>query len=278
MISVDFSAIQCAFVSAQEPGTNFGTSEELRVGLVAPDSWCQSFIQFDLSRLPLEINITNAAVRLYLQSVFGVPTQRIIQVFPVIQSWNENEITFLTRPLFESTPVKEITIFDQVDTYISFDVTTLVKDWHYGKLQNFGIILHSVTPFVTFASSHAANMDKRTRPKLQVEYQPASFDNIVEQDITTTDEIQYTAPQNISGLRQVSYFISNTGANEVAVQLDVSPDGNIFMVDVTPTLIAPGESVVLVPRFFLQYTRLGYQSATPGQPTVIDIWFQGQGR
>ncbi len=270
-------AAQNAYVSRLKWDINFGESTELNVGATVINFY-QTFIMFDISHLPLETKITQALMNLYLLNASQLSVSKVIGAYPVLQPWLENEITYGNQPLYEDNPVAEAVVTNQAGTFISWDITALVKDWHSGALANYGLALVSTDPPVVFASSENISTSLRIQPLLTVEFQPAtySFVSDAERNLATTDEIQFSALYNTSGLNMVSFFVSNTGANDVTVELKVSPDGSVFLVDSLKN-IAPGQSAVLVPQVFTEFARVDYKSTNLGQPSIIDIWFQGQG-
>ncbi|WP_211296356.1 DUF6385 domain-containing protein [Paenibacillus donghaensis] len=67
-------------------------------------------------------------------------------------------------------------------------------------------------------------------------------------------------------------------ANPVNTLVEISADGTNYFVDTTGENPLPAGSVdVIVPSRFLKYTRLAYQSATPGAASTINVIFDAQG-
>lgn len=264
-----------AYVSALEPEKNFGEDSKLLVGRDSTN-WLRSFIQFDLSGMPNNITITEATMKLYLLENSQPTVSKVIDAYAVIQSWQEDEVTFANQPLFEETPYAEVTITNEINTFIAWDISTLLRDWKSGSLANIGIALDSTDPWVGFASSNALVTTLRVKPVLLIEYQPVLFVTEAETGLTTTDQVQYSLARNVSGARQVSFFVNNTGTNQVTVQLELSPEGITYMIESDPIVIPPSRSTILVPRYFTQYARVGYKSTSAGAPSTLNIWFQAQ--
>ena len=273
---LNFQSIEDAYVSRLKADQNFGGSLELLVGTTILDVH-ETFIRFDLSSLPLEINITGATMQLFVLANSQSLLTKHIGVHQVLQSWSEKEITFSNKPLSEVAEATGTTVTNQLETYINWNIVDLVKSWHSGALTNNGVMLSSLNPCMTFASREAISVTRRIKPLLVVEYQPAIFVNETDFELTSTDDFQYTTTRNTSGLKMASFFISNRGNNTATVQLEESPDGIVFLAE-KPQDVASGNQTVLVPQFFTQFARVAYKSTVPDAPTVLDIWFQGQGR
>uniref|UniRef100_UPI001FE67D5B DUF6385 domain-containing protein n=1 Tax=Paenibacillus kobensis TaxID=59841 RepID=UPI001FE67D5B len=77
-----------------------------------------------------------------------------------------------------------------------------------------------------------------------------------------------------------SFFVYNTGpgVNRADARVEISANGSNWYADTTTTTgIAVGSVDVLVPQRFLKYTRLAYRSSLTGNPTTLDVYFNGQG-
>ncbi|OMF84410.1 hypothetical protein BK144_30085 [Paenibacillus sp. FSL R7-0273] len=96
--------------------------------------------------------------------------------------------------------------------------------------------------------------------------------------IPTADAYTPLPANTTSVLGTYSYFVLNTGANPVNTRVEISADGTNYFVDTTGDNPLPAGSVdVIVPARFLKYTRLSYQSATPGAASAINVIFDAQG-
>jgi hypothetical protein len=105
--------------------------------------------------------------------------------------------------------------------------------------------------------------------------------NFMEQEtlgITTADALTSLPAVTTSVLGTYSFFVYNSGTNPVNTQVEVSADGTHYLVDTTGSNpLASGSVDVLVPSRFLKYTRLSYNSATPGSATSINVIVNAQG-
>ncbi|WP_144029059.1 DUF6385 domain-containing protein, partial [Paenibacillus rigui] len=96
--------------------------------------------------------------------------------------------------------------------------------------------------------------------------------------IATSDVLTALPPVTTSVLGPLSFFVFNTGANQVSTQIEISADGTNYYVDTAGNNpISAGSIDVLVPARFLKYTRLAYRSTNAGQTSSINVIMNAQG-
>ena len=104
------------------------------------------FLQFDIRKaLPTAATaqqLSKATLSLYT-SVINVPGP--VQVLAVNGTWNENSLTGLNMPPLANNPDTgrpyATAQAEKLRTWVSFDVTELVRDWIDGTLPNYGLAL-----------------------------------------------------------------------------------------------------------------------------------------
>ncbi len=98
----------------------------------------QGFVKFDLSPLPTEEQIERALLRLWLNHVKKPGTLRLHEI---LADWNEDHIRGPNlppiAPAFKSVAIKK---HDQ-NTFLTIDITAIVKDWLENPSTNFGLAL-----------------------------------------------------------------------------------------------------------------------------------------
>jgi len=106
---------------------------------------------------------------------------------------------------------------------------------------------------------------------------PPRFYNFVEKNLPTCNNEQFSTPMDISNLRVFTFLLINNGNNPVKCQVEMSPDGVIWdSFDEIEYHIPRGARQVIVPQYFLRFTRLKYKNWNQGFNSYITIWFQGQ--
>ena len=93
--------------------------------------------------------------------------------------------------------------------------------------------------------------------------------------ITITDIPAALPFQTTSNKTVYTYSVVNSGPDSISANVEVSPDGSHFVFD-SHQQIDPNETAVLVPNYFLKYTRLSLQTTSTSAITTADVYFQAQ--
>ncbi|ADG05915.1 DUF6385 domain-containing protein [Kyrpidia tusciae] len=93
---------------------------------------------------------------------------------------------------------------------------------------------------------------------------------------TTSDQLTGSNFIELAGLNIYTFVVINAGTAPATVGVQVSPDQGTLIADGLLESVAPQGAVALVPRLFLRYARVVFQSAEPGRPTDVIIVFNGQ--
>src|ERR1700730_11210062 len=127
-----------SFTNSNQPTTNFGTNVSLKIdGTVAK----KTYIRFDLSSLPTGTTgsqISKATLQLFVNTVNNAGT---FDVFRVTSAWNEASITFNNAPSVAATADLSAISAGTTNSFVSLDITPLVKNWVDGVLPNNGVAL-----------------------------------------------------------------------------------------------------------------------------------------
>jgi hypothetical protein len=124
-----------AYVSSGNPALNSGGAAALNVG-----GGNTALIQLDLTSLPASLtpaNIQKAALVIFVNRAF---TAGAVDISPVAGSWSETAVTYAnwpgTRPAVQANvPVRASA------SYVTVDITTLVKQWITDPSSNHGIAI-----------------------------------------------------------------------------------------------------------------------------------------
>lgn len=147
-----------AHVNSARPATNSGTISNLNVG-----AGYISFLQFDLGALPsgtTAAQVSRAFLRLYCNRA-DVPGSISLQ--SINSAWGEYSVTYANAPGL-STATGSFSVAKE-GTYISVDVTAVVRGWITNSASNNGIGLTSTDAAVQFDSKendltgHAPELD-----------------------------------------------------------------------------------------------------------------------
>ncbi|MCR4327291.1 MAG: DNRLRE domain-containing protein [Nanoarchaeota archaeon] len=97
----------------------------------------ESLIQFNVSGVPSNSEIISAKLKVYgwatINSISLIPKMSLVKL---ISPWNENTVTWTTKPSYEVILVKEFT-YEGVLSWYEMDVTSTVQSWINGD-SNYG--------------------------------------------------------------------------------------------------------------------------------------------
>ncbi|MGQ9517837.1 MAG: DNRLRE domain-containing protein, partial [Anaerolineae bacterium] len=173
-----YQGVQDTSPDAWNPNQVHGTGDAL---WLRADNALRVLVAFDLSSIPPYATILQATLSVW--PTYRYPNQpMVITAHRVKTAWEEREATWsLARAGFpwqtpggdyDPTPIAVQTA-SAINTWISFDVTSLVADWVRDPAGNFGIMLLGPgqgSLYYRFASSEYT-VSPAARPKLQIVYQ-----------------------------------------------------------------------------------------------------------
>ena len=152
-----------AQVAAAMPSTNFGAAP-----LMAVSSGSSAFVQFSLSTLPpgtSALDVAKATLVLYASQVNSPGT---LDLATASGAWTESGLTFAGAPAVTAVP-GALAAVAQAGQYVSFDVTTAVRNFINAPSANNGFVLSvdADTPGLSVAfdtkesttSSHPARLE-----------------------------------------------------------------------------------------------------------------------
>ncbi len=151
------------FAYNSTPKTNYGAWPQLVVTQGAT-----SFIQFNLSSLPANANVTKATLRLYVDAV---STAGSFDVYAVDTPWSEGSLNFTNSPTpgLSATGTKATSISNaSANQFVLIDVTTLVQEWLNGTAANNGLALKLTTSAGSFSFDSKESPLTSHEPELEI--------------------------------------------------------------------------------------------------------------
>jgi len=142
----------------------------------------RGLLEFDLSSIPLEAEISTAHLSLYAPDAPSTQFHSgrngaIIQ--RIISNWNESTVTWNTQP--KTTLIHQVSLppsTNPYQDYLNIDVTLLVQDMIDNPTASFGIMLKLQTEKIyrrlSFCSSDYPNPDKHPKLEICYDYHPRS--------------------------------------------------------------------------------------------------------
>ncbi|HYL72832.1 MAG TPA: DNRLRE domain-containing protein [Bryobacteraceae bacterium] len=154
--AADPALVGDVYVSSGSSGSNFNSGVAAQKLIIASGN--TALVQFDLSSYPTSSVVSAAYLRLFQNQVTTAGT---LSFALVTSPWNENSVTYNTRPSDSGSFTTAAT--GAVNTYVLVDVTAQVQNWINTPASNNGLAITGVsTTSVAFdtkentASSHPA--------------------------------------------------------------------------------------------------------------------------
>lgn len=279
MTVLSLPAIQNTFISKLCPKRCYGQSPVLLTGKSPmQNSICRSLLKFDISSIPNSAKINSSFLKLYLYRNDAPSTKKPASLHNLLAPFDENSVNYSNQPRFQQTPSAVISISDQLNTFLYWDITELVTDWHEKKIPNYGLVLtglESCYSLVGYLSSYS--MDCLLHPALLVDYSTDA--NIIQYSpevVTSSDTWSYTKSLPLGGGVGTFGIQNNCTCNSAYVKLQISPDG-VNWIDDFPTYMsitefAPGDNAVLTTSGHMAYVRAAYKSVKSGEPAKLTIY------
>jgi hypothetical protein len=126
---LNLNPVEDAYVNSDHPDSNSGDSSYLYARFwdydYTPDVRRNSYLKFNLSVVPTDVNIVYAKLELYCWNAWS-PTPNVGVHYCADSSWNETDITWNNAPSFSSEPTCVVSVLDDGQWY-AWDIDEDVK-------------------------------------------------------------------------------------------------------------------------------------------------------
>lgn len=275
---LSLSPVQDAYISEYYPATNFGGSDALFVGLYQGiNDRYRSLIQFDVSSIPASSSINSAKLRMYIYRNDVPAITKSVKVYRNLSSFSESTVTYNNRPPVSTAPDDVLNVTNEINTYLEWDITNLVKGWIDNTIVNYGvtvICLETTLSLIGFRSKECAN--PANRPQLVIDYIMEKTIVYPPEYVMTTDNYTGSTPL-ILGPRTATFGVRNIGgANNAYVIVQLSADGIDWIDNILPFIsvpvFGPGDHLIMNTDGHMPYARVAFKSYTPGQSANLVIY------
>lgn len=162
---------QDSYVFKGNPDTNFNSSELIIGNGFGLNDVLWSFLQFDLSTVPVNATIVSADLKLFQYESVNIEGL-FIGVHKVNGPWSENSLTWNNQPSYDTAPEDTILRNPSENIWISWDITSLMQGWVDGSIANYGMVLKDEVKVIASIGCYASeyDSDNTLRPKLEIIY------------------------------------------------------------------------------------------------------------
>ncbi|RYD03044.1 hypothetical protein N752_21780 [Desulforamulus aquiferis] len=247
------------YVTSRKPFFISCNSSTLPVGSLCASKFI-SYLYFDLSSLPSDLIIKSALLTLYFKAhpYKGIPPNTII-IHPLKNAFEDCETFFIDRPRnFAET--KLIANYISESPKFEVTITEIFNRWYSQTLPNHGLSLSTSDLFNSgYLKFHSSNIiDISQQPTLTIETSVSKECDIVntEEDLEVLSMNSYSSTREVWCFSVFSFIVKNTGINQILLTIQDSADGLDFIDEGPERSLLPGQSVILVNRFFARYARL----------------------
>ncbi|MGE5398617.1 MAG: DNRLRE domain-containing protein [Chitinophagales bacterium] len=247
----------------------------------------RSILGFNLDSLPDSSTITDAKLKLFIYRNDAPALSRAISIYQALSQVPQNIVTYANQPLTPGTPEVNVTVTDQINTYLEFDVKDLVNGWYTGSIPNCGIVVESLetsNAMVGFRNKYYDHSN--CWPLLEVDYVKGLNVEYPVENVVTTENWVGSNPIPL-GPRIAAITVVNTGPTyDAAVELEISPDGvtwawapfmltsGVFILTPLPATGYVGDSAMVfnTTGYTGAYARISYVRRTGHEPTTLSIY------
>lgn len=278
MATVTFTPVQDAYISEFFSTQNFGGVNALFVGLYqGVNDIYRSLLKFDISSIPANSTIISAKLRLYIFRNDFPLLSKPIQIYRLLSSFDEFTVTFANQPPIPVASDATLTITNELNTYLEWDMTNLASGWYNGSIVNNGIMiegLESTSSIVGFRSKEY--IDSSTWPQLEIVYTKGVLTEYPVENVATSDSFAGSTAIPL-GTGAATFGIVNTGTiNSALVKVQLSPDGVNWIDDlplaVTLPSLVPGATQIINTQGNMDYARVAFKNAAPLLSTTLSIY------
>lgn len=168
-VAGNYQGTQDTYLDAWAPTTNHSADREL---VIRSGDVRSTLIRFDLSEIPSQATITEAALRFYLLGSSN-DSQLPVEAYRLLQPWDASQPPSWANNILaarEASPSARA-ILSGKDVWTSFNVTALTQEWVAQPASNLGAILRGVSSVaVEYHMASSEYIPAELRPELVFSY------------------------------------------------------------------------------------------------------------
>ncbi|MEW9125076.1 MAG: DNRLRE domain-containing protein, partial [Thermotaleaceae bacterium] len=122
---------------------NYGDYYGLFIGKYRSDSIYSSLMQFELPPLRMQGMIHKAELLLYIFRNDEPAAYKEFEIYRITENFDETKVSYENKPHFDNKVYSSFSIQNEINTYISIDITKLFSDWYCEKYPNKGLMIRA---------------------------------------------------------------------------------------------------------------------------------------
>lgn len=242
MSTLVLSPVADTYIQQRQPSTNLVKRNRLVVGAERqPKNVYRSLLTFELSQLPPDCEIVDAALKLFVERA-TLSSCISVEAYGITPDYDATAVTWDTAPQATVSPAAFTVNYCQARQFIEADVSELVRNRRTdGDSALLGILLTEAdgdAGSVVFAAG--SDRDARYRPSLIIQYACGDSEAHAAQLATSQAEADAAAPQAYGGLyhdAEERIMIPENGVQPVALgetmpHRSMTPGANSLTADV----------------------------------------------
>ncbi|CAN5167540.1 hypothetical protein BH24PSE2_BH24PSE2_14560 [soil metagenome] len=133
----------------------------------------QSLMRFDLSSVPVDLDVASATLWLYVKSKDD--SDLAVEVYRITDNWTESSVDWDDFNAHYDRNLVHASFIPNADGFLSFELTPLARQWVSGKIPNHGIVLRSRSYKKESQFASREDADPARRPRLDIVSRPNAF-------------------------------------------------------------------------------------------------------
>ncbi len=282
MASLGLHASKNTYVTEMRPDKNFYPEKAGYCGVDKKNNRYRYLIYFDLSALPLGIDLDSAVLKLYAPQNSGLNDYGNFTPSMITSSWNEDTVSWDTMPQC-STAILADAVRVGYPGWYQWDITKMAQMWTSNSHNNHGLVLKSLEDRQNDIKEFYTSYCQYCKPSLEIAYHSRPSVKLDSRGITnaaeeygTKNELSYTNWVNTSSYSMYTFFLQNRGDSPAEAFVQISPDKLAIADERCIYGIDPDRTEAVVPVKYGFFTRIAFRSTGNNKHTRLQIWFQAQ--
>lgn len=161
------------FIDSYNSEGNLSKSNHLFLGFFRKKIIYRVLLKYDLRDILNEGSVVEANLELYCIRNDYIDKEMIFSAHPILSEWDDSTVSYSSQPSFDISRNKQVSVYGNLQEYISFDITEYAKQWAADPERNFGVVIKAEDEkreesFLGIAGYRQGNLEWRPRLRVKV--------------------------------------------------------------------------------------------------------------